>query len=80
MTIEIRVKYGREHIDRLYGWLLFELVDLASERKPLINETSAGVLKIFKHTTSAGETYYNVYYFKNSFMRRLYNRITKKGG
>jgi hypothetical protein len=69
---------GKKEMTALFGWMLFDLVELASERKPYEQETARGRLVIHKHTTSAGVTRYNVYYFKKSLARRLFERLTRK--
>ena len=78
MTIEIRMQYGKKEMTALFGWMLFDLVELASKGKPYEQETARGRLIIYKHMTSAGAIYYNVYYFKKSLARRLFERLTRK--
>ncbi len=76
MTIEIKVRHGRTEIDRLFGFSIFHLIEIAQIGKHYENETSHGTLRIFKdRNESNGSIVYNVYYYKNSFVRRMWNYI-----
>jgi hypothetical protein len=76
MTTEIIVRHGKTDVDRLFGHAIFLLVNSAHIGKHYENETLHGTLRIFKHIhLKSGFVYYNVYYFRHSFLRRMMNYI-----
>jgi hypothetical protein len=71
---EIHIKHGHKDIQRLFHFMIVRLCENATLNRPFYNETAYGNLVIYKYQTD-GSVYYNVYYFKNSWIRRVINYI-----
>jgi hypothetical protein len=73
---EIRITHGKRHINNIFGWSIFTLVNNAKIGKTYVNVTPHGTLRIFKFINEySNETIYQVSYFKHNVFKRIYLQL-----